>query len=78
MNTEDQLFNICVGVCVRGRMWQTFHVYQKMRKKIPHLLIPMSSLEAVGEIWFLMKTRPKMKITGVEIAWVKAKSNNYR
>ena len=58
-------------------MRQTFHIYQQMRKKIPHLLIPMSSWGAVGEIWFLMKNRPKIKITGVEIAWVKAKSNKY-
>ena len=40
-------------------MRQTFHIYQKMRKKIPHLLILMSSLGAVGEIWFCMKNRPK-------------------
>ena len=58
-------------------MGHTFHTYQKMRKKISHGLIPMSSMRATGEIWFWIKNWPKIKITGVDIAWVEPKSIKY-
>ena len=43
LNIENHLFSIYVGVWVRGRMRQTFDIYKKIRKKILHLLISMSS-----------------------------------
>ena len=52
-------------------MRQTFHIYQKMRQKIPHLLIPKSSWWAVVQIWFWMKNRPKFENYGGEncVGW---------
>ena len=58
-------------------MRQTFHMHQKMRKKMTHLVILMSSWGTMGQIWFIMKNLPKKKITGVENAWVEAKSKKY-
>ena len=65
LKIENTLFNICVGVWVY-KIRQPFHTYQKMRKKIPHLLIPMSSWWAVVQIWSWMKNRPK---NGNNVGW---------
>ena len=64
LNTENQLLNFCVGVSIRGRMRHTFHIYQKMRKKILHLMISISSQRATEEKGFRMKNRPKIKNYG--------------
>ena len=43
---------------------QTFHLYQKMRKKIPHLLIPIPSWGRWGKYGFEYKNDQIVKITG--------------
>ena len=52
-------------------------MYQKMRKKYPHLLIPMSSQRLTGENGFEGKNSQKMEVTGVKIARVDVKSNEH-
>ena len=40
---------------------QNFHIDQKMRNKISHLLISMSSQRATEEKGYRMKNRPKIE-----------------
>ena len=56
---------------------QTLDIYQKMRKKIPHLLIWIYRARINAEKRYAEKTTQKMDFTGVEIAWVDMKSNEY-
>ena len=56
-------------------MRQTFHIYQKMRKKIPHLLMPMTFPRLDAEKSSIFKTTQKFDFTWAEIAWVELKSN---
>ena len=58
-------------------MRQTFHIYQKMRKKIPRLLILIYRARINAEKRYAEKTTQKMDFTGVEIALVDMKSNEY-
>jgi len=57
----NPLFNSCIGVVVGG---QTFHMDHKMRKKNPHLLIPMKKL--------VHEKLVKKDIAGVQVAWVES------
>ena len=54
-----------------GRVDIPGQIVQKMRYKIPHQLMSMSSWGIMQQIWFWMKNRLKMEITWVKIAWVK-------
>ena len=58
-------------------MGQTFHIYQKMRKKIPHLLMPMTFPRLDAEKSSILKTTQKFDFTWAEIAWVELKSNRF-
>lgn len=58
-------------------MSQTFHIYQTMRKKIPHLLILILWARSDAVKSYAEKTAQKIDFTGVKIAWVKVKSNKY-
>ena len=59
-------------------MPQTLDKDQKMRKKISHLLILILRARLDAEKSNSQKTGQKMDFTGVEIAWVDMKSNEYR
>ena len=48
-----------------------------MRKKISHLLILIYRARINAEKRYAEKTTQKMDFTGVEIAWVDMKSNEY-
>ena len=51
-----------------GIMRQTFNIYQQMRKKIPHLLIPMSSWGGGGgNMVFNEKPTKKLKLRGLKL-----------
>ena len=56
---------------------QTLDIDQKMRKKISHLLILIYRARLDAEKSNGQKTGQKMDFTGVEIAWVDMKSNEY-
>ena len=58
-------------------MSQTLDIDQKMRKKISHLLILIYRARLDAEKINGQKTGQKMDFTGVEIAWVDMKSNEY-
>ena len=53
-------------------MRQSFEMYQKMRNKIPHLLI-LNPMDAAGSLKVMAGKLPKIDFTGVEIAWVDVK-----
>ena len=59
-------------------MRQTFNVYQKMRKQIPHLLILIYRVRINAEKRYAENTTQKIDFTGVEITWVDVKSNIVR
>ena len=48
-------------------MRQTFHIYQKMRKKIPHLLIPISSWGEWGNTVLNEKSTKNLKLGGLKL-----------
>jgi len=56
---------------------QSFRIYQKMHKKIPHILILILRARINAEKRYAEKKSHKMDLTGVEIAWVDVKSNKY-
>ena len=58
-------------------MPQTLDKDQKMHKKISHLLILILRARLDAEKSNSQKTGQKMDFTGVEIAWVDMKSNEY-
>ena len=53
-------------------MRQTFHIYQKMRNKIPDILILIYRARINAEKRYPEKTTQKMDLTGVDM-----KSNEY-
>ena len=55
-----------MGVWVWGQDRQIFHIYQKMRKKISHLLILISSLGRWGNCAFNEKPTKKLQLRGFE------------
>ena len=59
LNIENTLFSIWMDI-----IRQTFHINQKMRNKIPYLLIPISLQGATGEIRFWMKNWEKIEKCG--------------
>ena len=56
---------------------QTFHIDQKMHRKFPHLLILIYRARIDAEKQYAEKKTQRSKITGVKIAWVEMKSNEY-
>ena len=60
-----------------GILRRTFHGYQKMHKKTPHLLVPILWPPLDAEKRYKRKTIQKIDFTGVEIAWVDVKWNKY-
>ena len=51
---------------------------KKMRKKISHLLMPMTFPRLDAEKSFILKNTQKFDLTWVEIAWVELKSNKLK
>ena len=58
-----------------GIIGQIFHIDQKMRQKISHLLILIYRARIDAEKRYAEKMTQKIDFTGVEIAWVEWKSN---
>ena len=58
-----------------GIIGQIFHIDQKMRQKISHLLILIYRARIDAEKRYAEKMTQKIDFTGVEIAWVELKSN---
>ena len=58
-----------------GILGQTCVIYQKMRKKIPHLSILIYKARINAEKRYAEKTDQKIGFKGVEIAWFELKSN---
>ena len=75
---QNQLLNFCVGVWVGGQDATKFsQVSKDAHQHSTSFDINVLTEGGRGKKGFESKTDKKLKITGVEIAWVEEKSNQY-
>ena len=76
LRIENTRFNFCVGVEVGGHDVTNFSYISKgAQENFTSFDTTVTTRGCRGK-WFCMKNRPKIEITGVEIAWAKPKSKS--